>query len=76
MRILDTLKIESRKCAINQTHINTESVRLFALRSQYNLSRYKTHNAMQDAISTAELFLAQAAYMGDIDTIKLGELII
>lgn len=64
MRILDTLKIETGKRTVNQIHINPESLRLFALRDQYNLPRYKAHNAMQDAISTAELFFSSSGLYG------------
>ncbi|QKQ23890.1 hypothetical protein HUE58_01555 [Candidatus Ruthia endofausta] len=56
MRIVDTLKIKTRKRIINQTRINAESLRLFSPRNQYNLPYYKAHNTMQNTISTAELF--------------------
>ena len=36
-------------------------MRLFSLRESYNLPRYKAHNALSDALATAELFLALLA---------------
>jgi DNA polymerase-3 subunit epsilon len=62
--MLDTLKIERRKIQQMQQHTQPDGLRLFNFREKYNLPRYKAHNAMQDAISTAELFLAQVP-MGD-----------
>ena len=41
----------------------TGDLRLFNLRPRYNLPRYKAHNALSDAIATAELFMALAAEM-------------
>ena len=75
MLMIDTLKIESRKMIHTQGFIQSNSLRLFNLRSKYNLPRYKAHNAMQDAIGTAELFLSQIEYMGSPNTIKLRDLI-
>lgn len=75
MTMLDTLKIEQKKLQKLQQHLKPESLRLFSLRDKYNLPRYKAHNAMQDAISTAELFLAQLDYMGEKQLIKLNKLI-
>lgn len=71
MRMLDTLKIEKKKNNYNRLG----SLRLYALREKYNLPRYKAHNAMIDAISTAELFLAQMSYKDDLKNIKLSHLL-
>ena len=73
--MIDTLKIENRKMMNTQGYIRPDSLRLFSLRKRYNLPRYKAHNAMQDAISTAELFLAQVSHMGDSNSIVLDDLI-
>ncbi|MDC9715299.1 MAG: exonuclease domain-containing protein [Gammaproteobacteria bacterium] len=73
--MLDTLKIERRKMQKTQQYTKPDGLRLFNLREKYNLPRYKAHNAMQDAISTAELFLAQVDYMGNKEAIKLRQLI-
>ncbi len=73
--MLDTLKIERRKIQQTQQHTQPDGLRLFNFREKYNLPRYKAHNAMQGAISTAELFLAQVDYMGNKESIKLRQLI-
>jgi DNA polymerase-3 subunit epsilon len=57
--ILDTLEIEKRKLVKLNSPIVANQLRLFNLRNTYNLPRYNAHNAMEDAISTAELFIAQ-----------------
>jgi len=57
--MLDTLAIEKRKLEKLNRPIVANQLRLFNLRKAYNLPRYKAHNAMEDAISTAELFIAQ-----------------
>ncbi len=74
MKMLDTLRIEQNKIRYTHSYIKQESLRLYALRDHYNLPRYKAHNALQDAISTAELFLAQVEHLGGKNTIKLKQL--
>lgn len=44
-----------------QQPITTESLRLFNLRREQGLPNYKAHNALEDAISTAELHISQQA---------------
>ncbi len=61
---VDTLKVAILK---NQRHQQTPprgALRLHALRQQYKLPRYRAHNALSDALSAAELFLAQQAENG------------
>ncbi len=61
LRVIDTL--QSAKKTLDQQHrvLATNDLRLFNLRNRYNLPRYKAHDALQDAIATAELFLAMAS---------------
>jgi len=75
MIMIDTLKIEQLKIRHTQEHIKPEGLRLYALREKYHLPRYKAHNAMQDAIATAELFLAQVDHMGRVSSLKIKDLI-
>ncbi|WXU00781.1 MAG: DNA polymerase III PolC-type [Catillopecten margaritatus gill symbiont] len=75
MIMLDTLQIEQKKRQRIQQPIKSNDLRLFTLRETYHLPRYTAHNAMQDAIATAELFLAQVEYMGNKNTLKLQQLI-
>lgn len=59
---LDTLKIEQtyRQFASHTApHRAINDWRLSAMRQRYNLPDYQAHHALSDAISTAELYLAQ-----------------
>jgi len=59
LRVIDTMQIEKvRKQRRHQT-IKHNELRLFNLRRVYGLPRYKAHNALEDAIATAELLLVQ-----------------
>jgi DNA polymerase-3 subunit epsilon len=61
--MLDTLAIEKRTRERAQRVIIPNEFRLGNLRQAYNLPRYGAHNALQDAIATAELLLAEMSYM-------------
>ncbi|MEN8177619.1 MAG: exonuclease domain-containing protein [Pseudomonadota bacterium] len=63
IRTIDTLVLARRLFEIRNHTIQTGNLRLFNLRPQYNLPQYKAHNALSDALATAELFLAMAAEM-------------
>jgi len=72
MRILDTLAIEKKRMQRRQQPLVANQLRLFNLREQYGLPRYKAHNALEDAIATAELFLVQIACLNrDIRKLSL-----
>ena len=58
---IDTLVIAQRLLTLRNHSIQTGDLRLFNLRPRYNLPQYKAHNALSDAVATAELFLAMAA---------------
>lgn len=55
---VDTL--ERARRLFEQRHVSYKAgdLRLHALRERYHLPRYRAHNALSDAIATAELFLA------------------
>ena len=55
---IDTQCLAERQIKRRQDHIKSGSLRLFNLRKHYGLPAYKAHNALSDALSTAELFLA------------------
>lgn len=58
---VDTLRIAIRaETRRNQTP-QRGALRLSTLRQKYNLPRHHTHNALSDALATAELYLAQQA---------------
>ena len=62
LQMVDTLQIEKRHLDRMHRTIQPNQLRLANLRAQYNLPRYHAHNAMEDAIATAELFLAQISH--------------
>ncbi len=54
-------------------HVAPQQLRLYTLREQYHLPRYPAHHALNDAIATAELFLAQ---MKESPNTRLSEILI
>ena len=72
---IDTLKIEHQRLLRKQEMIKEGELRLASCRSRYQLPVYDAHNALIDALSCAELLLAQASKMGGLDKIKISELI-
>ncbi len=61
--IIDTLEVAQRAYQIRNHTIQPGDLRLFNLRPRYNLPQYKAHNALSDALATAEVFLALADNM-------------
>lgn len=72
---IDTLKIEHRRLLRKQPMIKEGELRLASCRSRYNLPEYDAHNALVDALSCAELLLAQLSKMDEGDKLKVSELI-
>ncbi|MFT6987368.1 MAG: DNA polymerase-3 subunit epsilon [Psychromonas sp.] len=73
--VIDTMQIESNlQRAKSQGIFNffkrksAESIRLANSRARYNLPVYQPHDALTDAIATAELFQAQIKYHFSPDT--------
>lgn len=62
--VVDTLEIEKKKILRHKEHIESGELRLAECRSRYNLPAYPAHNALMDALSSAELLLAQLDYKG------------
>jgi DNA polymerase-3 subunit epsilon len=58
---IDTLVLAQRLFERRNHTVQPGDLRLFNLRPRYNLPNYKAHNALSDALATAELFLAMAA---------------
>jgi DNA polymerase III subunit epsilon len=63
IQTIDTLVLARRLFEMRNHTIQAGNLRLFNLRPEYNLPQYKAHNALSDAVATAELFLAMAAEM-------------
>ncbi|MEI6897573.1 MAG: exonuclease domain-containing protein [Psychromonas sp.] len=72
---IDTLRIEHRRLLRKQPMIKEGELRLNNCRSRYNLPSYDAHNALVDALSCAELLLAQVSQMGGAKKIKVSDLI-
>lgn len=63
--IADTLVLEQRRLARADKVPAKGALRLQACRDRVGLAPHRAHNALTDAIATAELFLAQVAERGD-----------
>ncbi len=75
LSIIDTFNIAEQRMLRRNQIISSNSLRLFNLRKQQGLPDYHAHNALEDAISTAELFLAQIASLNmPLEEIKLNRL--
>ncbi|MFT6925345.1 MAG: DNA polymerase-3 subunit epsilon [Psychromonas sp.] len=59
---IDTLIIEKWRAMQKEMHVGQDH-RLSSARKRYNLPNYAAHNALIDALSTAELLLAQIAHI-------------
>jgi len=63
VRVVDTMVIEKKRLLRRHQTIKTSQLRLFNIRKAAGLPRYKAHNALEDAIATAELLLLQIAHV-------------
>lgn len=61
--MIDTQALAYRQFVRRDLPIKEGDLRLFNLRERFQLPRYKAHNALSDALATAELFLAMTADM-------------
>jgi len=68
---VDTMEIEKKRISLQG---NIRGLRLAQCRQRYGLPEGVQHNALADAQATAELFLAQASYIGKRESIKLSDL--
>jgi len=74
--VIDTMQIEAalqrrKSCGIFnffKKRARSESIRLASSRARYHLPAYPPHDALTDAIATAELFQAQVKYHFNPDT--------
>jgi len=62
--VVDTLQLERRRLLRNESVLQSGILRLHSCRQRYNLPDYPGHDALTDAIATAELLLAWAACSG------------
>lgn len=70
--VLDTLRIEYRLRRRREVPVKQGDLQLSEIRRVYGLPRYTAHNALTDALATAELMLAVASMMEPDSSLKLG----
>jgi len=73
MRVIDTQVLAKRSFDRQGRSYKPTELRLFNLRKMYKLPPYKAHNALLDAIATAELFLAMLPAISANDNARLGD---
>lgn len=73
--VVDTLALELRRRRRREQTVGPESLRLGNLRTAYHLPYYAGHDALADALATAELLLAMVANSGAADGTTLGEIV-
>lgn len=74
--MIDTLELARQWFDRRNMHFSPNELRLFNLRERYGLPRYPAHNALTDALSTAELFLAQLDYIGNAHKLPLKRFLV
>lgn len=73
--VVDTLALELKRQSRRHHVAGTESLRLPDLRKAYHLPWYTGHDALADALATAELLLAMVATHGNPERTTLAELV-
>lgn len=71
--VIDTQFLAKRSFDRQNKSYKANELRLFNLRKLYNMPAYKAHNALMDAVSTAELFLAMVNKISSKRSAYLGE---
>lgn len=74
--IIDTLVVAKRQLDKRDVAYDPSELRLSNLRHQYKLPDHHGHDALNDAIATAELLLAQMANRASNDKISLKDIIL
>ncbi|MBK5968849.1 MULTISPECIES: 3'-5' exonuclease [Thiorhodovibrio] len=75
LRVVDTLALARRSLERRQQAYRPADVRLHALAEHYNLPQLAAHNALSDALNTAQVFLAQSAYLDTGKPLLLRDLL-
>jgi DNA polymerase-3 subunit epsilon len=74
--IIDTLVIAKRRLDKRDVAYDPSELRLSNLRHQFQLPDHHGHDALNDAIATAELLLAQMANRGGTDEVVLKDILL
>jgi DNA polymerase-3 subunit epsilon len=75
VRVADTLALQRQRDRHRPHEQRDGALRLHALRHRYGLPRYPAHDALSDALATAELFLAITAGLAGDDRLPLRALL-
>ena len=75
MPVVDTLLQEKALLERRDIPIKSGDLRLQACRDRYNLPPYPAHNALLDALATAELLIAMASHRSGGQSFPLGQLL-
>jgi DNA polymerase-3 subunit epsilon len=70
---VDTLALEHARLSRQGRVVKPGDLRLHACRNRYNLPAYPVHNALSDALATAELLIAQAKHRGSGVALRLAD---
>lgn len=71
--IVDTQYLAKRSLERKNRIFKKNELRLFNLRKELNLPAYKAHNALMDAVATAELFLAMVNKISPENNARIGD---
>lgn len=71
--VIDTQYLAKRSFDRKNINYKGNDLRLFNLRKSFNMPAYKAHNALMDAVATAELFLVMANTISPKSNAKLRE---
>lgn len=74
--IIDTLVVAKRQLDKRDVAYDPSELRLSNLRHKYNLPEHHGHDALNDAIATAELLLAQISNKSSTEKIALKDIIL
>ena len=72
---IDTMELAQRVLKLRDRGVGPNQLRLFNLRDSYGLPRYRAHDSLYDAITTAELFLVLAAEISPKSELRIGQLL-
>jgi len=74
--MIDTLMVAKKRLDARDVAYDPSSLRLSALRTQHQLPEHHAHNALNDAIATAELLMAQVHSRQEPEKTTLSDLIL
>jgi DNA polymerase-3 subunit epsilon len=74
--MIDTLALAKRRLDKRDVAYDPSELRLGVLRDNYHLPEHHAHNALNDAIATGELFMAQMSKFNSDDSLLLKDVLL